>query len=264
MSSTAFWIHDKERSRYLSSRGVFKRVHQTRSFEAIVEQIQSAILDGTIQHNQRLASERALVEEFGVSRATLREALRGLEALGWVEIKTGAQGGIFAVRPSADRAGSALEALLRFHEVSPRDLEEFRVSFEPETAAWAAKRATDIDIANLRRLVTELHAATEDGDVEWPLVSDLDFDYHLALASASGNRVRLAVMLAVQHSVKSASRAIVPLMTEEIRRSIAHELEAVTEAIADRDPEEARAAMLHHVERFSRMETEWLEGPVSS
>lgn len=244
----------------MSSRGVFKRVHPTRSFEAVVEQIQSAILNGTIQHNQRLASERALVEEFGVSRATLREALRGLEALGWIEIKTGAQGGIFAVRPSADRAGSALEALLRFHEVSPRDLEEFRVSFEPETAAWAAKRADEEGIADLRRLVAELRAATADENVAWPVVSDLDFDFHLALASASGNRVRLAVMLAVQRSVKAASRAIVPLMSEEIRRSIASELEAVTEAIAKRDPNEARRAMLHHVERFSRMETDWLEG----
>ncbi|HEY8478022.1 MAG TPA: GntR family transcriptional regulator, partial [Chloroflexota bacterium] len=95
----------------MSTEGLFRPVSASRTFEAIIAQVQEAILSGKLRYGDRLASERELVQQFGVSRATLREALRSLEALGWIEIRPGAQGGIFVVRPSTDRAGSALEAL---------------------------------------------------------------------------------------------------------------------------------------------------------
>lgn len=253
-----FSIHANERGSSLAAMG-FKRVMTMRAFEAVIAQIQAAIQDGTIRHGERLASERDLVQEFGVSRATLREALRGLEALGWIEIRTGAQGGIFAVRPSADRAGSALEALMRFHEVTPSDLEEFRTSFEPETAAWAATRATDDAISTLRGLVTSVRQAVSSPETAWSLVSDLDLEFHMKVAEASGNRVRTAVMFAVHSTVQSASRSLDPIMTDRVRLSIADELHVIVEAIAARDSAAARDAMRRHVERFSRMETEWLE-----
>jgi GntR family transcriptional regulator, transcriptional repressor for pyruvate dehydrogenase complex len=236
----------------------FTPVHTTRSLDGIVRQVQEAILAGRLAQGDRLASERELVAAFGVSRATIREALRILEALGWVEIRLGAQGGVFIVRPTADTAGSALAALLRFHEASPKDLEEFRVSFEPETARWAARRSSPSQVQALTRIVDRIHLVAEDPAVEWRVVSALDLDFHLGVAEASRNRVRVAVMLAVRRSVQAASIALEPLMEVAVRRSIAQELERVAQAIAAGDEDGAASSMRDHVTRFARLEAEIL------
>jgi len=242
----------------------FKPVHPGRSLDTIVSQVQEAILTGKLSYGERLASERELVEAFGVSRATIREALRVLEALGWVEIRLGAQGGVFTMRPTADTAGSALEALLRFHEASPQDLEEFRVSFEPETARWAARRATAQDIADLRHIVERIRRHAEAPGTPWRVVSGLDLDFHLGVANASKNRVRVAVMLAVRRTVQAASYALEPLMEASVRRAIAEELDAVATAIGAGDADAAVASMRAHVTRFARLEAELLEGRLTS
>ena len=238
---------------------VFKAVTPSRSFDDIVTQIQEAILTGKVATGDRLATERELVGIFGVSRATVREALRCLEVLGWVEIRLGAQGGVFTVRPSEGQAGSALESILRFHEATPRDLEEFRSEFEPETASWAAQRAQPSDIAALRKIVAAVHAATSTDDTEWRVVSQLDLQFHLTVAEASRNRVRVAVMLAVQQSVRNASLSLATVMTDDVRRSIADELAAIADAITAGDRYMAAARMREHVVRFSKMEADLLE-----
>jgi DNA-binding FadR family transcriptional regulator len=237
----------------------FKPVTPVRSFEEIVSQVQEAIINGKLKQGQRLASERDLCQTFGVSRATLREALRVLEALGWIEIRLGAAGGVYANRPTTGQASSALEALLRFHEATPRDLEEFRTSFEPETAAWAAKRAQAEDIEGLRDLVQQIAAAAAQPSTPWQVISELDLVFHRRIAEISRNRVRIAVMLAVHKAVQQASLSLDPLMTGAIRSSIAQELAAITEAIASGNADEAREQMREHVERFSRMEAELME-----
>ncbi|MGA8355177.1 MAG: winged helix-turn-helix domain-containing protein [Solirubrobacteraceae bacterium] len=78
---------------------VFTAAQRVRSFEDIIAQVRDAVAEGRLRPGERLPSERALAESFGVSRATLREALRSLEALGVVEIRLGATGGAFASEP---------------------------------------------------------------------------------------------------------------------------------------------------------------------
>ena len=128
----------------------------------VLEQLREAILSGRIRPGDRLPGERQLCESFGVGRPTLREALRSLEATGMIEVRPGKGGGSYAVTPSESTVGAALSALLSLRGASPEDLAEFRVDFEGENAAWAARCADAADISALQAIVAEAGAVAED------------------------------------------------------------------------------------------------------
>src|ERR1700710_2802950 len=91
---------------------LFMPVSVGRVSQVIVEQIRVLVRDGKLKRGDRLPSERDLCERFGVSRVTVREALRVLEASGLVEIRVGARGGAFVTSPSSDRLGEGFADLL--------------------------------------------------------------------------------------------------------------------------------------------------------
>jgi GntR family transcriptional regulator, transcriptional repressor for pyruvate dehydrogenase complex len=234
---------------------LFKEARRVRSFEDIVSQIQEAVLNGHISEGDRLPSERELCGIFGVSRSTLREGLRWLEALGVIDIRPGSQGGIFATRPSGVQAGAALESLMQFQGATARDLEEFRASFEAETAYWAALRAEKEDIETISRIVEEVQSAAETAGLPWSVLSELDIQFHVAVARTSKNQVRVAIMLGVHAALQRASLSLEPIASSEVRISIGKELEGIAEAIDQGNARLAKSRMKRHVERFSRLET---------
>ena len=234
---------------------LFTEARRVRSFEDIVAQIQDAVLSGGLKEGDRLPGERELCAIFGVSRSTLREGLRWLEALGVVDIRPGSHGGIFVTRPDGVQAGAALESLMRFQGSTARDLEEFRSSFEAETVSWAAERADEKDIEAIDQIVREMKRAAEEHDLPWDVLSKLDIQFHVAVARASKNQVRVAVMLGLHGALQRASLALAPIASSEVRRSIGRELEGIADAIRAKDARLAKSRMRRHVERFSRLES---------
>jgi GntR family transcriptional repressor for pyruvate dehydrogenase complex len=230
---------------------IFTPAKRTRSFESVVEQIRNAVIEGRIKKGDRLPNERELCRLFGISRSTLREALRALEALGVVEVRPGAMGGVFATEPRGDQVGLALEALIRFSGVTADDLAEFRVSFEGETAFWAAQRATAEDIAALDEIVREWKVLMRDDDVPWAVLAELDLRFHEAMAHASHNQVRVAIMLGLSRALFRASASLEPYIDRDLRRSIGRELAAIAQAVRGHDEKRARARMRRHVKKFS-------------
>lgn len=235
---------------------LFTTSRPIRSFDDVVNQVQDAIRSGKLHTGDRLASERELCALFGVSRATLREALRQLEALGSVEIRTGSTGGVFVADPSSRQAADAVEVLVRFHQVSASDLHEFRESFERETAQWAARRATDDDLHAMRMLVENVETEVNLEKGSWATISDLDLQFHTAVAEASKNRLRIAIMRAVFTAVQRASLALETWLDAPTRTGIARELRGILTAIEARDATLAGQRMAEHVAMFSRIETE--------
>ena len=233
---------------------LFTEVKRMRSSDDIVDQIRDAILSGQLKSGDRLPNERDLCVVFGVSRATLREGLRTLEALGAIEIRPGAAGGIFAAEPQADQVGAALEALLRFRHVTARELAEFRTSFEGETAHWAAQRASDDDIERLREIAHRFAALAEDAEAPWRTLAETDIAFHEAVAEAAKNQVRVAIMLGIHLALHRASTSIEPEMTPAVRRSIGEELGGIVAAIERHDALGARELMQRHVTKFSELE----------
>ena len=162
----------------------------------VLEQLREAILSGRIRPGDRLPGERQLCESFGVGRPTLREALRSLEAIGMIEVRPGKGGGSYAVTPSESTVGDALSALLSLRGASPEDLAEFRVDFEGENAAWAARCADAADISALQAIVAEAGAVAEDAAGRSRLAR-IDVRWHEALARATKNRLRIGIALGI-------------------------------------------------------------------
>src|SRR5437667_10602842 len=92
---------------------VFTPIHQARASGEIVSQIERAIFAAELSPGDRLQSERELAEQVGVSRITVRDALRVLEARGLIRVKVGARGGAFVADPNTDRAPQSLSMLNR-------------------------------------------------------------------------------------------------------------------------------------------------------
>ena len=228
----------------------FTAVRRVRSFDEVVMQIQEAILGGRYRTGDRLPNERELSAMLDVSRPTLREALRSLEVLGILDIRPGKRGGIFVAAPSGSGVGSALEAQILLRGATTAELNEFRTSFEGETAAWAAERADAQDARRLLEHAARVRVAAAREDTRWEQMVDLDVHFHELVAQASKNQVRVAVMLGLLRAVQNVELRVTPLADPGLHRDVAAELTAVAEAISEHEPARARAAMRSHLDRF--------------
>jgi len=225
----------------------FDKVRRVRTFDDVLDQLREAILSGRIRPGERLPGERQLCEEFGVGRPTLREALRSLEAVGMIEVRPGKGGGSYAVTPSESTLGDALASLVSLRGASLEDLAEFRVDFEGENAAWAARRADAGDIATLSALVVEVREA---GDVE--ALAEVDIRWHEALARATKNRLRIGIALGIHGAVTRRHNQLVRPAALEHALTIPDDLAAITAAVADGDAELARVLMREHIDAWNR------------
>ena len=183
----------------------------------------------------QLAAEHRMVEEFGVARATVREALRFLELQGALRIKAGPGGGPVVSAPGADHLASVLSLHLQFADASFRSVVEARCSIYPVLAAEAAVNATREDIATLHESIARIHANLNDPD----LFREEARRFMNLIATASGNRV-LAVLVEALHRMSGETSAG---WDEKQQRSALRNYGRVIGAIEEGDPETARAVM---------------------
>jgi GntR family transcriptional repressor for pyruvate dehydrogenase complex len=232
----------------------FTAVRRPRSSDDIVSQIKDSIVSGRFRTGDRLPNERDLCRVFGVSRPTLREALRTLEALGAIEIRPGSRGGIFVSLPQGDHLGAALGALLQFRGATVHELAEFRVSFEAETARLAAERADGDDVEQLTALADQFVTHARQDGLPWRTLVEVDIAFHEALAEASKNSVRVGIMLGIHRALHDASSSLAQDATPAVRRSIGRELRAIADAVAGHDVDRAVRLTSKHVKKFSELE----------
>src|SRR6478752_9477902 len=109
---------------------MFAPVSVARASSAIAEQIRTAILTGRVKAGERLSPERELAEQFGVSRVTVRDALRSLEAMGLIEVRVGARGGAFVTAPTGSKVAQAMSDMMMMSVIRPEDIVESRLIVE--------------------------------------------------------------------------------------------------------------------------------------
>lgn len=235
---------------------VFNEVRPIRGFEDIVIQVQDAIIKGQLKAGDRLPNERELGGLFGVSRPTLREAIRVLEADGMVEVRRGTNGGTFIAEPKAQQVGQALAALIRFRGATVMELAEFRGNFEAETAYWAAKRATPQQIVRLTEIASRFAELVAEAGTPWSKLVELDIAFHEEVAYASQNQIRVAIMLAIHGVLHKTSLSIGEFETTEWRQQQVKDLDAVVQAIARRQFQAAKRLMREHVMRNVKVEVD--------
>ncbi len=187
------------------------------------------------------------MDVFGVSRPTIREALRVLESEGLLEIRRGVNGGSFISEPNPDQAGRALEALIRFRGASTLELTEFRANFEADSAWWAAKRATEEEIEELNVIVEQFKQEAGKPSTTWSKLVDLDIAFHEKIAYSTHNQIRIAIMLAIYGIIRKSSLIIECIEDEDWRLQQYTDLLGILEAIKNNDQELARERMYDHV-----------------
>src|SRR6059036_3716048 len=144
-----------------SELAVIEPIRRSRLYQSIVEQIESLLERGELRPGDQLPPERALAEQFQVSRASVREALRTLELLGVVETRAG--GGTFVRQVAPDDLVRPLHSLIaRGHSLT--DVIEFRGVVEPAIAALAATRITPAQLDELRQLLVEQQRKVATGE----------------------------------------------------------------------------------------------------
>src|SRR5207237_62143 len=121
---------------------MFAPVAVARASSAIAEQIRTAILSGRLKAGDRLSPERELAEQFGVSRVTVRDALRSLEAMGLIAVKVGARGGAFVTAPTGSKVAQTMSDMMMMSATTPEDIVEARLVVELGTVTLACARSS--------------------------------------------------------------------------------------------------------------------------
>lgn len=219
----------------------FIPIRPSRASTDVVTQIREAILSGRYVQGDRLPTEREMARQFQVSRVTVRDALRALEAGGLIEVRVGGQGGPYVRGPDTALLAENLRTHLHLQGSTFGELAEARLALETTAARLAAERATEEDLVAMRQA---LDPAGHEG------TAMLSVDFHEALVSASHNRALTTMWLAARSLLTEAMdqlHARQPDMADVARK--VHT--ALYEAIAAGDGDTAVRLMRDHLYEFA-------------
>jgi GntR family transcriptional repressor for pyruvate dehydrogenase complex len=230
-----------------SSADLFNPVNDRRISELIVDQVRLLIRQQQLNPGDRLPAERELCERFGVSRVTVREALRVLEANGLVEIRVGARGGAFVTTPSRERVGEGIADLLTLSAITAAEVTEARLILELGMVPLVCERADDDDIADLLDICDRQEKALASGD------------YHMNLSAEFHSRLAECAHNTAVHMLIQSFRGPLLMSLERAQQSApemghlgAKEHRKLVYAIKDRDVGQATKIMEQHLDRTAK------------
>lgn len=214
-------------------------VRRARAYEEVVRQLQDLMQRGLLRSGDRLPPERELANRFQVSRATVRQALSVLQAIGLIESRVG--NGTFARSDRLYLTVTDLASALRSTRGTLAEQLELRRLIEPQVARLAAERGAEADLDAVSHYISlqEAHFSLGSTFIEE------DSAFHLAIAHATKNTL-LVKMIEGIHELLRESRERSSQTTEALRRSLEGH-RRVQRAIRDRDGQAAYDAMLNHV-----------------
>ncbi|MCM3584886.1 FadR family transcriptional regulator [Mesobacillus maritimus] len=221
----------------------FNPVSSNKLYIQIYNQILSEIQSGSFKIGDKLPAERELCEQFGVSRAPIRQALSALELNGFIYSRQGEGVYVKNDQPTA-HSTFVLEA------ISPEDIVEARMTLEPLIAKYAAKRATAEDLENLRSTIKKMEEETNQGIY----VPETDEQLHNGIAKASHNDLYVNFMAAISNAMKQQKmwKFILDrtVTRADYREVNFNEHKELIEAIEQHDEAEAERLMTDHMQNL--------------
>ncbi|NDV01609.1 FadR/GntR family transcriptional regulator [Pseudoroseicyclus tamaricis] len=215
----------------------------------VAEEIKGWVVAHDLRRGDKLPSETEMITRFGVSKGTVREAMRILEAQGLIVTRTGPGGGSFVGEVTAERAKELLANYFYFQELSVSDIYQVRRALEPELAASLAGHLSEAQLAELRAIASRYDAPAADAEEEREQhIASLAF--HARLADFSGNRLLgfiISFMARILTDLTVYRRLYEPPNRQLWERGRRHQLDLV-EALGAGRAEEARAIMRSHME----------------
>ena len=221
--------------------GLGERRMGRKTYERIIMYIRGAISSGKLRPGDRLPPETDLARSLGVSRPTVREALKVLEALNLLESSTGPTGGTFVRSLSsvgaADNLTDSITLMLDVDQLSLEELWAAREAIETQSVALAAERRNEEDLAAMRSTIaSDEYRAFDD---YFP-----DITFHRTIANASRNRLLMLFMLSIHLTLKTLAERYV-LQAEKQGSQDQHRL--IYEAVREGDPALAVERMEDHL-----------------
>ncbi len=225
---------------------MFSPVSVDRVSQVIVDRIKVLIRDGRLQPGDRLPSERDLGQRFGVSRVTVREALRVLEAGGLLSIRVGAHGGAFLTTPSAERLGEGLADLISLAPLTAANVTEARIIVELGILPLAVERATPADVDALFAMIEDAEQALDVGTYN----VGMSAAFHVRIAECTHNPAIEMLMQSFHGPMRMSieeSHVAAPMSLQGLE-----EHRQLADAIRDGDLTAARQVMTKHLDRTAR------------
>lgn len=224
---------------------MFKPISSSKAPQIIIKQVRGAILRGDISPGEKLPSSDELMEQFGVSRATLREALRALEYLGLIEIRKGAKGGIYAKEVDMKVSQESLINFFHFKKVSVEHLSEVRKILEPYAAQIAATAISEDGIRQLKEINDRCEAALSgapDEEINENLVN-----FHRVIARCTDNPILIFILAFVEDLLQETKELLRP--DDGFFQAVVDDHKRIYDALVDRDPERAFDEMYKDVSK---------------
>jgi GntR family transcriptional repressor for pyruvate dehydrogenase complex len=227
-----------------------QRVNQTRVFEYASDQIRELIKDGQLKPGEKLPTEQELCDALNMSRSSIREAIRVLEAEGLIEVRRGA-GTYVNTTPKIQDTQDAVnwlqprqESLLQILQVR-----ECIECFVVRETALNRPESLVVELGQLVKQYSEI-IKKDESKTNLGLISDINMRFHLAICKASGNDIAYEFLHHLLRSFSESNKAVI-----HIDLTLNHQIsehQAILDAITAGDPELAEKAMRAHIGRVSK------------
>lgn len=209
-------------------------------WQGVADHLRDLIESGEAPVGSALPAERILCAQLGVSRSSLREAIRYLETLGYVATRHGARTRVVSTSATPNWPG---------RDSRVAELFEVRRIIEPDTARLAAERRNDGDLERLAHVLKEMQEAIDVGDRAG--ISEADRKFHELVGQASSNHALMTLTARLQTTGSEERTASLAIPGQELRALQGHN--EIFEAIARQDAEQAHHAMAKHLDDAVRL-----------
>lgn len=233
-----------------ASQSPWEPVRKIRAYEQVMEQIEQRMLDGLLAPGDRLPGERELSQLLGVSRPSLREALRVLEALGIVEVRVGRgpDGGTVFVGTPGSGFANLLRMQLALGHFGDGDVLRTRSMLEEWAIVEASAHAGEQDFRELEALLGEMDAP----ELTARGFNRLDTEFHVRLTEATGNALASYLMsslrMAIQRNMIEAYEKLPDW--RRTARSVQEEHRAILQAVRTGDTQRGVELVRRHIIDF--------------
>jgi len=214
--------------------------------EYVAQRLLDRIITSKLTSGSNFGTEAELLAQFDVSRPTLRESLRILEAQGVIELRPGPKGGILVSKPGMDVLAHSLSVYLRLHEVPFIEVLKARETIEPALAAAAANDRSDEDLAEMQASVDRIRASATEADF-----IEENRRFHSIIANASRNEVMKIFWSTI--SILAAGEQYGVSYSPANQRHVVDAHQAIVDAIRAGDAQLAADRMGAHVRELEQL-----------
>ena len=220
---------------------VFKKISKNSASELVIEQIIATIKSGDVKPGEKLPSEKDLAATFGVGRSSVREAIRTLVVMGYIDVFQGKGTFVKNTLPALDNITHFMEKVIEAGALF--DLMETREILECRSAELAAMRADKSQVAKIKNATQRLKKSK----VNTQEYIDADWDFHMAIAEATNNSVIVDVMNLLINKIHHYNAEFLATSSGITNEAI-YSAEEVISHVLTGDSQKAGTAMQYHLQ----------------